>query len=117
MDVPRSCSPSTAAWETWRGPVADYSEFPTTPTGWQERQLGGWQTIPPLTTEDVVEQRRSPDLVALIPGIFFIGLAIVGMAGATLPAMFQDGGILGLGVMRAGGAMLISERRKARRGR
>jgi hypothetical protein len=97
--------------------VADYSEFPTTPTGWQERQLEDWQTITPLTTEDVVEQRRSPDLVALIPGIFFIGLAIVVMAGATLPAVFQNGGILWLVLIGAGVAMLISERRKARRGR
>ena len=32
--------------------MADYSEFPTTPTAWQEQQLRDWQTVTPLSTED-----------------------------------------------------------------
>jgi hypothetical protein len=38
--------------------VADYSEFPTTPTAWQEQQLADWQTVAPLTTEDPTPQPR-----------------------------------------------------------
>ena len=37
--------------------MADYSEFPTTPTGWQERQARDWQTITPLSTEDAEPPR------------------------------------------------------------
>ena len=32
--------------------MPDYSEFPTTPTAWQEAQLRDWQTITPLETEE-----------------------------------------------------------------
>ena len=32
--------------------MPDYSEFPTTPTAWQEAHLRDWQTITPLATED-----------------------------------------------------------------
>ena len=53
--------------------MADYSEFPTTPTAWQER---AWQEIAPLETEDPPAPRRSVDLVALIPGLAFVALAI-----------------------------------------
>ena len=38
--------------------MADYSEFPTTPTAWQERQLEDWQTVLPLSTEDVEPPRK-----------------------------------------------------------
>ena len=72
--------------------MADYSEFPTTPTGWQERQAAEWEAITPLTTEDAVPPRRRPDRVALIPGVFFVVLAIVLMTGLDLPlGLFRDG--------------------------
>jgi hypothetical protein len=96
--------------------VADYSEFPTTPTGWQERELADWQEVTPLETEDVDQPRRTVDLVALIPGVLFIGLAVVVMAGVDLPVtLFQDGGILWVVLIAAGVALLIGELRKARR--
>ena len=41
--------------------MADYSEFPTTPTGWQERQSQEWQTVTPLSTEDVAPPKRRVD--------------------------------------------------------
>jgi hypothetical protein len=98
--------------------VPDYSEFPTTPTAWQEAQLQDWQTITPLETEDVAPPRRRRDLVALVPGVFFVVLAIVFMAGLDLPvALFQDGGILWLVLIGAGVALLMNEVRKARRRR
>jgi hypothetical protein len=91
--------------------VADYSEFPTTPTAWQE--------VTPLDTEDGVQpRRRGVDLAALIPGVFFIVLAILLMAGIDLPLGFwQDGGFLWILLIGGGVALLVSELRKARRSR
>ncbi|GAA3154814.1 hypothetical protein GCM10010531_02430 [Blastococcus jejuensis] len=99
--------------------MADYSEFPTTPTAWQEAQMRDWQTVTPLETEDPESpRRRSVDRVALVPGVFFIVLAIVLMTGLDLPlGLFSDGGILWLVLIGAGVALLMSELRKARRRR
>ena len=98
--------------------MADYSEFPTTPTAWQEAQAEDWQTVTALDTEDTPPPRQVPDRVALVPGIFFVVLAIVVMAGVNLPlGLFQDGGILWLVLIGAGVALLMSELRKARRRR
>jgi hypothetical protein len=95
--------------------VADYSEFPTTPTAWQEQQLKDWQTVTPLTTEDAEQPRRRADLTALIPGLFFIVLAIVFMAGAQLPlSLWEDGGFVWLLLIGGGVALLVSELKKAR---
>jgi hypothetical protein len=98
--------------------VADYSEFPTTPTAWQEAQAQDWQTVTALDTEDAAPRRRGVDTVALIPGVLFVVLAIVAMAGWDLPfGLFRDGGVLWLVLIGAGVALLMSELRKARRRR
>ena len=56
--------------------MVDYSEFPTTPTGWQERQDREWAAIAALETEDAQRApRRRVDLVALVPGLAFVVLA------------------------------------------
>ena len=96
--------------------MADYSEFPTTPTGWQERQFEEWQTITPVTTEDATPQKRHVDLGALIPGVFFVVLAVVLMSGLDLPfGLWRGGGFVWVLVVGAGIALLVSELRKARR--
>jgi hypothetical protein len=98
--------------------VADYSEFPTTPTGWQERQLEDWQTVTPPATDDGPAPRKRVDLSALVPGVVFIVLAILLMAGVELPRRLWNGGgfawilLIGLGI-----SLLLSELRKARRRR
>ncbi|WP_324274382.1 hypothetical protein [Blastococcus brunescens] len=99
--------------------MADYSEFPTTPTAWQERQLADWQTVMPLSTEDTPEPpRRTVDLGALIPGVLFIALAVVAMAGADLPFGFwEDGGFVWILLIGGGIALLVSELKKSRRRR
>jgi hypothetical protein len=99
--------------------VDDYSEFPTTPTAWQEQHLKDWQTVTPLDTEDPPPQpRRRVDLGALVPGVFFIVLAIVLMAGAQLPlGIWENGGFVWILLIGGGIALLVSELKKARRRR
>jgi hypothetical protein len=96
--------------------VPDYSEFPTTPTAWQER---AWQEVLPLANEDPpVPPRPRVDLVALVPGVAFITIAIVLMSGLDLPlTVFRDGGVLWVLLVVAGIALLFRELRRARRRR
>lgn len=96
--------------------MADYSEFPTTPTGWQERQAAEWQAVTPLETEDPDRPaERRVDLVALVPGVLFIALAVVLMTGLDLPRnLFDNGGILWVPLIVAGVVLLVSELRKYR---
>jgi hypothetical protein len=96
--------------------VPDYSEFPTTPTGWQERQTAEWQAVTPLETEDPAHPAKRPvDLVALVPGVLFVVLAVVLMTGLDLPGnLFQGGGIVWVPLIGAGIALLVAELRKTR---
>jgi hypothetical protein len=97
--------------------VPDYSEFPTTPTAWQEAQ---WQearrqAAQELAAEDPPPAQRRVDLVALIPGIFFCVLAIVLMTGIDLPlGLFRGGGVAWILLIGAGVLLLLGELRKAR---
>jgi hypothetical protein len=98
--------------------VADYSEFPTTPTGWQERQAQEWETVTPLSTEDAPPPSRRVDLGALIPGLVFIVLAISLMTGANLPfGLWRGGGFVWVLLVGVGIALLVSELRRSRRRR
>ena len=50
--------------------MADYSEFPTTPTAWQEQQVRDWQTVMPLATEDPEPPAPArPTWARSIPGL------------------------------------------------
>ena len=93
--------------------MPDYSEFPTTPTAWQER---AWQEVQPLETEDPpVPPRPRIDLVALVPGVAFITIAIVLMSGVELPlTIFRDGGVLWVVLVTAGVGLLLRELRRTR---
>ena len=96
--------------------MPDYSEFPTTPTAWQEQ---AWQDVQPLPMEDPAPPpRRGVDLVALVPGVAFTVLAIVLMSGVDVPlALFRDGGILWVFLIAAGVGLLLKELRTSRRSR
>ncbi|SNR99333.1 hypothetical protein SAMN06893096_101243 [Geodermatophilus pulveris] len=95
--------------------MPDYSEFPTTPTAWQEH---AWGEVTPLETEDPPSPaRRGVDLTALVPGLVFVVLAVVVAAGAVLPLGVVDGGLLWLVLVAGGVALLVSELRRARRRR
>jgi hypothetical protein len=89
--------------------VDDYSEFATTPTAWQEIDDFPVEDPPPPPA------RRGIDLVALVPGVAFVLLALVVLAGGSLPAvLFRNGGVLWGLLIVAGVLMLSSELRKAR---
>jgi hypothetical protein len=97
--------------------VPDYSEFPTTPTAWQETQ---WQEARLESAQELAQgeprPQRRPDPVALIPGVIFTVLAIVFLTGASLPgALFGNGGFVWLVLIGAGVLLLLSEVRKFRR--
>ena len=94
--------------------MADYSEFPTTPTAWQEQQ---WQMVAPLETEDrpQPQQPRRIDRVALVAGLLFLVLAVSTMAGLDFAlGLLDDGGLLWVLLIGGGLALLLKELRKAR---
>jgi hypothetical protein len=106
--------------------VADYSEFPTTPTAWQEAQWeevrreaaqqAQWQQVHRAGDEDPAPAPRRVDPVALIAGLVFALVAAVGLIGRDVPlGMFRDGAILWVVLVGAGALLLVSELRKARR--
>ena len=102
--------------------MADYSEFPTTPTAWQEQALRELtEPDPPGLVAAAAEppaRRRRPDLTALVPGLVFVVIALAGLAGADLPlGIFADGGVVWVVLVGAGIALLVSEVRRARRRR
>lgn len=96
--------------------MPDYSEFPTTPTAWQER---AWQEIAPLPSEDPpVRSRPRVDLVALVPGVAFITIAVLVLTGVDVPmTIFRDGGVLWALLIIAGVALLLREVRRSGRRR
>ena len=86
----------------------DYSEFPTTPTAWQEIDDFPVETPP-------APVRRGVDLVALVPGLAFVVLALAVLVGGTLPTvLFRNGGVLWGLLIIAGVLMLGSELRRSR---
>ena len=94
--------------------MADYSEFPTTPTAWQEQQ---WQMVAPLEVEDrpQPQPRRRFDVVSLVAGLVFIVFAVTVMVDVGLPVwLVEDGGVLWILLIGAGAALLVRELRKAR---
>jgi hypothetical protein len=98
--------------------VPDYSEFPTTPTAWQEAQWNEArvEAARALQQEDAPPPpARRVDLVALIPGVFFCVLAILLMTGVSFPLfLFRDGGVAWILLIGAGVLLLLSELRKVR---
>jgi hypothetical protein len=91
--------------------VDDYSEFPTTPTAWQE--------VDEFPMEDPpVPARRRVDLVALVPGVLFSLLAIAFLIGANVSlGVFRNGGVLWVLLIGGGAVLLVRELRRTRQQR
>ena len=96
--------------------MADYSEFPTTPTRWQENL---WPE--PITTpepEPPAPARRSVDPVSLVAGLVFAVLGTLVVVGVDLSeTALWDGGLVWLLVIGGGVALLVTELRRGRRRR
>jgi hypothetical protein len=104
--------------------VPDYSEFPTTPTAWQEAQWeevrreaarqAEWQQVHGADEERSPARRRI-DVGTLIVGLVFALIAVVGLTGADLPlSLFRDGAVLWVLLIGGGALLLVSELRKSR---
>ena len=96
--------------------MADYSEFPTTPTAWQEVRTPEWETVTPLATEDP-DPPRGVDRTSLAAGLLFVVLAVLGLTEPVLPAELFDGVLVWIVVIVAGVSLLVSELRRSRRRR
>ena len=99
--------------------MADYSEFPTTPTRWQEGLWPELETGAGNTPEPAPQPERRPvDVPSLLAGIVFTVLAVMALSGVDLGASWLwDGGVVWLALIGAGVALLVNELRKARRRR
>jgi hypothetical protein len=98
--------------------VPDYSEFPTTPTRWQESLWPELESTPEPAPAAVAPVRRAVDLPSLVAGIVFTVLAIVALSGVDLTAgWLWHGGLVWLGLLVGGAALLVTEFRRARRRR
>ena len=96
--------------------MADYSEFPTTPTRWQENMMAEHETT--LVPESPPPPARHPvDAVSLVMGLLFILLAVLLMAGVDVDVDWFGHGIAWILLIGAGIALLVNELRKARRRR
>jgi hypothetical protein len=96
--------------------VADYSEFPTTPTRWQENLWPEPITTP--ETEPPAPARRPVDRISLVAGVVLAALGVLVALGVDLPDnVLWDGGVLWLVLIGAGVALLVAELRRARRHR
>jgi hypothetical protein len=96
--------------------VADYSEFPTTPTAWHANFLPEPETTPSVESPPP-PARHGVDAVALVMGLLFGALAIVLMTGIDLPADWFGHGIAWVLLIGAGIGLLVNELRKSRRRR
>ena len=96
--------------------MADYSEFPTTPTRWQENLMPEPEALLPAPTPPS-PVRQSVDGVALVMGLLFAALAVLLMSGIDVPAEWFGHGIAWVLLIGAGIALLVNELRKTRRRR
>jgi hypothetical protein len=93
--------------------VADYSEFPTTPTAWQEHI---WPE--PITTPDdppPAPAKRPVDRGSLVIGVLFSLFAVLVLAGVDLSSdWLWGGGMLWVVLLVGGAALLVTELRRTR---
>jgi hypothetical protein len=92
--------------------VADYSEFPTTPTRWHEN----FMPEPEATVEPTVEppRRRDVDPISLIAGLLFMALAVLLMSGVDVSLDWFGHGIAWILLIGTGIGLLLNELRRAR---
>jgi hypothetical protein len=94
--------------------VADYSEFPTTPTRWHENLEPEPETTLPAESPPP-PVRRPVDPVSLIAGLLFIALAVLLMSGVDVSIDWFGHGIAWILLIGAGIGLLLNELRRARR--
>ena len=73
--------------------------------------LGDTWAAPPAPAPP---QEKRPDVVALVAGVVFVLIAVIGTTGVDLPGWVFGGGALAVLLVLAGIALLVSELRKKR---
>ncbi|SDN61837.1 hypothetical protein SAMN05660199_00421 [Klenkia soli] len=58
--------------------------------------------------------RRSPDLVALVAGVVFCLIAVLGLVGTSLPGWVFGGGLVAVVLVVIGVGVLVAELRRSR---
>lgn len=58
--------------------------------------------------------RRAPDLVALVAGVVFCLVAVLGLVGASLPGWVFGGGLVAVVLVVVGVGVLVAELRRSR---
>ena len=74
-----------------------------------------WQQVTPLATEDPAPGKRKADVVALVAGIVFSVIAVLGLVDLDLDLGVLEGGLIWVVLIGAGVALLVNELRRARR--
>ncbi|CCH90231.1 conserved protein of unknown function [Modestobacter italicus] len=98
--------------------MADYSEFPTTPTRWHENFMPEPEpTVEPTGATAAPARRRATDPVSLVAGLLFIALAVLLMSGVDVSLDWFGHGIAWILLIGAGVGLLVNELRRARRRR
>ena len=97
--------------------MADYSEFPTTPTRWQEDLVSESGAVELTGAPVEPSRRRDVESTPLIAGLLFIVLAVLLMTGVDVSADWFDHGVAWILLVGAGVVLLVNELRKARRRR
>lgn len=96
--------------------MADWSEFPTTPTAWQESYGQAFEPVTAVAAEDPpAPARRGIDVVGLVLGAVFVLIGCVALSGVTLSAGLLRGGLLWPVLIGAGVVLLLGELRRSRR--
>jgi fatty acid desaturase len=93
--------------------VPDYSEFPTTPTAWQENLWPEPLSAEPIEPSQPEPGRRPTDRISLVIGVAFSLLAILVLAGVPI-GWLGNGGLLWIALIGTGAALLATEVRRAR---
>lgn len=72
----------------------------------------GW--APPSPAVGPAARRRSPDVLSLTAGVVFCLLAVLGLAGTSLPGWLFGGGVVAVVLVVAGVGLLVNELRRHR---
>ena len=79
-----------------------------------DRGTATWDAAPVAKPATGPATRRSPDLVALVAGVVFCLIAVLGLTGTALPGWVFGGGLVAVVLVVVGVGLLVAELRRSR---